>query len=193
MVKYEKMSSRKDNINKPYGGYTNINYDPNKILDKINNHLEVKSPNFNLMTSRPKSSKNDPLPFYMKNIFSRQSGNIITDKTLKMNNFSTGKFAKTEDSFWPKKSHNKIINLNLLNSAKFIDNIMNKNKSKDQGLNGEINAYIDKSIKFYNKNFDDLIKETMLTKFDSVTYKSIPKHKRQENDLDKFMLNYDIS
>jgi hypothetical protein len=47
--------------------------------------------------------------------------------------------------------------------------------------------------KFYNKNFDDLIKETMLTKFDSVTYKSIPRHKRQDNDLDKFMINYEIN
>ena len=44
-----------------------------------------------------------------------------------MNNYSNAQFAKTTDSFWPKKSHNKIINLNLLNSQKFIESLMNKN------------------------------------------------------------------
>ncbi len=187
------MSSRKENKNDYYGGNggISINYDPNKILDKVNNHIETKSPNFNLMTSRPISGKNDPLPSYMKNIVSRQTNNIITEKALKMNNFSQGRFTKTEDSFWPKKSYNKIINLNLLNSAKFIENIMNKNSQKEKGLKGEINAYIDKSIKFYNKNFEDLLKESMLTKFDSVTFKSIAKQKRSGHDLDKFLMNYE--
>lgn len=187
------MSSRKENKNDYFGGNGGIssNYDPDRILDKVNNHSSVRTPNFNLMTSRPTSGKNDPLPFYMKNIFTRQSGNIITEKTLKMNNYADGKFAKTEDSFWPKRSYNKIINLNLLNSEKFLENIINKKNKKDTGLTGEIGAYIEKSLKFYNKNFEDLLKESMLSKFDSVTLKSISKPKRSGHDLDKFLMNYE--
>jgi hypothetical protein len=109
-----------------------------------------------------------------------------------MNNFSDGKFAKTTDSFWPKKSHNKIINLNLLNSAKFLENIINKKgDKKDPNAHNELSNYIDKSLKFYNKNFEDLLKESMLTKFDNVTYKSIQRPKRSGNDLDRFLMNYE--
>lgn len=105
-----------------------------------------------------------------------------------MNNFSLGKFAKTTDSFWPKKSYNKIINLNLLNSQKFIENLISKNEltSKDNSLT----QYIDKSLKFYNKNFEDLLKESLLTKFDGVTYKSIQR-KSKLNNLDNFIMNYE--
>ena len=41
-----------------------LNFDPDKVLDKINNHKKPVTPNFNLMTSRP----NDDgfLPSYMK-------------------------------------------------------------------------------------------------------------------------------
>ena len=114
-----------------------------------------------------------------------------------MNNFADGKFANTTDSFWPKKSYNKIINLNLLNSAKFLENIMNKKDEKVQedssnaNPNKELHNYIDKSLKFYNKNFEDLLKESMLNKFDSVTYKTIKRPKRSANNLEKFLINYD--
>jgi hypothetical protein len=45
-----------------------------------------------------------------------------------------------------------------------------------------VNDYVQKSMKFYSnlyylilldKNFDDLMKESMLAKFDSVTFKTI--------------------
>jgi hypothetical protein len=39
-------------------------YDPHIVLDKINNFKPVKTPNFNLMTSRP--NDDGPLPSYMK-------------------------------------------------------------------------------------------------------------------------------
>lgn len=190
------MSGRREIKNYAYRGNGGIssNYDPDRILDKVNNHITPSTPNFDLMTSRPTSTPGDPLPFYMKNIFTRQSGNALTEKSLKMNNFSDGKFAKTTDSFWPKKSHNKIINLNLLNSAKFLENVMSKkNKQGENDPTGqnELNTYIDKSLKFYNKNFEDLLKESMLTKFDNVTYKSIKRPKRSGNDLDRFLMNYE--
>lgn len=107
-----------------------------------------------------------------------------------MNNFAEGKFAKTEDSFWPKKSHNKIINLNLLNSAKFLENVMGGKNMKENSKD-EIGNYIDKSLKFYNRNFEDLLKESMLSKFDGVTYKSIKRPKKSGNDLDKFLMNFE--
>lgn len=60
------MSQRKENINKSCyitGGVSN-NYDPDKILEKVNNYKKPNTPNFNLMTSRPMD--NDVLPSYMK-------------------------------------------------------------------------------------------------------------------------------
>lgn len=75
---------------------------------------------------------------------------MITEKSLKMNNFSEGKFVQTQTCFWPKKSYNKIINLNLLNSKKFLDNVgLN---STDNPKLKEINDYIQKSMKFYSNN-----------------------------------------
>jgi hypothetical protein len=41
-----------------------LDYDPDKIIENINNHQKPKTPNFNSMTSRPTDS--GPLPFYMK-------------------------------------------------------------------------------------------------------------------------------
>jgi hypothetical protein len=61
------MSGRKDNKSTYCGnGGISNNYDPDRILDKVNNHFTANSPNFNLMTSRPTSNVGDPLPFYMK-------------------------------------------------------------------------------------------------------------------------------
>lgn len=75
---------------------------------------------------------------------------MLTDKALKMNNFSEGKFSSSSTSFWPKKSFNKIINLNLLNSTKFKGNIGLKIDEETYKEN-EINEYIQKSMKFYSK------------------------------------------
>ena len=48
------------------------------------------------------------------------------------------------------------------------------------------------SMKLYHKNFDDLIKERYLNKFDNVTYKTIKhKHKIAPGDMKKFLLNFD--
>lgn len=203
LVKYDKMynkndkraNSSKHRINNNFK--ENITYQYNGRLTEVANDGK-KGPSFKLMTSRPDSK--DCLPFYMKviknniqNIFSRHSGNFITDKTLKMNNFSDGKFAKTIDTFWPKKSYNKIINLSLLNSEKFMENIINikSNQNVNETI-GDVNQYVDKSLKFYNKNFDDLMKESLLHRFDNVTYKSIKREaKKGPSDLERFLLNYE--
>ena len=77
---------------------------------------------------------------------------MMTEKALKMNNFSEGKFSTSSTSFWPKKSFNKIINLNLLNSKKFKENVgieVDENAYKSN----EFSDYIHKSMKFYSKTY----------------------------------------
>lgn len=101
-----------------------------------------------------------------------------------MNNYSDGEFATTKSSFFPKKSYNKIVNMNLLNSKEFMRH--NMPNEQDNMKESEINEFIKRSMKFYSKifcliffnifldkNFDDLLKEGQLGKFDSVTFKTI--------------------
>jgi hypothetical protein len=73
---------------------------------------------------------------------------MVTEKTLKMNNFAEGKFTQSYTSFWPKRSFNKLINLNLLNSNKFIESAGLK---RSDGKMNNVNDYIQKSMKFYSK------------------------------------------
>lgn len=148
LVKYDKTQHKRAKTPQAHTFTTDPNYDPNKILEKVNNHKKTVTPNFNLMTSRPNEDK--ILPSYMQKIHSRQATNIVTEKTLKMNNFSEGKFSQSGTSFWPKKSFNKIVNLNLLNSVKFLENAEAMNAGENGQMN-EINNYIQKSMKFYSK------------------------------------------
>lgn len=177
-------------------------YDQNAVLCKINNHYEVKPFYFKNMISRPDSDydqygklkpkcdrNNDPynkLPYFMKQVHNKMSSNAITEKSLKMSNYSEGKFFNSQTSFWPKKSFNKIVNLNILNSEKFLLRGLN---NKDNTINKD---YIVKSLKFYNRNYDDLLKENLITRFDNVTYKAIPKYNKiNEVELQNFMDEYE--
>ena len=70
--------------------------------------------------------------------------------------------------FCQKKSYNKIVNLNLMDSNTLIDYLLiNKKEAFQQ------NDEIIKSLKFYSKNFKDLLKETSSSKFDNINYKTI--------------------
>ena len=159
-----------------------INFDPNKVIDKVNNHRAPTAPNFDMMTSRP--NKAGPLPSFMQKMYTRESAYCMTEKSLKENNFSNAKFMSATTSFFPKRSYNKIINLNLLNGEVFKDKV-------DETVEKEKNMLIS-SMKFYHKNFDDLIKEGYLNKFDNVTYKTIKhEHKIDPGDMEKFLLNFD--
>ena len=144
-------------------------FDPYKSIDKYNNHKVIHAPNFNLMTSRPYDNIN--LPVYMKQIYSKASCYNITSLSLKMNNFANGRFANVHSSFFPKKSFNQLINLNLLNSQKFLENVIG-NKKKFIKKHYDIG----KAMKFYNKNYEDLLKDELLSRFDNVTYKTIKKN-----------------
>ena len=127
------------------------------------------------------------LPFFMKKIYTRVGAHSLTEETLKMNHFSNGKFSSNFSSFWPHKSFNKIINLNIMNSEKFIENAFGNKKNMEKK-----NDILAKSMKFYTKNYEELLKESLLSKFDNVTYKSIPKFSKiDEKDLERFMNEYE--
>ena len=124
-------------------------------------------PIFNKMNTRP-IDDGTPLPFFMKGVVSRDVCNITTDISLKMNYFADGKIRGNYNTFLPKKSYNKIVNLNLMNSNTLIDYLLINKKEAFQN-----NDEIIKSLKFYSKNFKDLLKETSSSKFDNITYKTI--------------------
>lgn len=69
-----------------------------------------------------------------------------------MNNFSDSRFSSAQSTFWPKKTFNRIIELNLLNSTKFKENLGLTDKIKNLEGRNEVNDYIQKSMKFYSKN-----------------------------------------
>ena len=154
-------------------------YNPNDILTKINNYVSSHPPNFKLMTSRP--DDNDPLPSYMKRIYSRNSCYDITQLSLKLNNYKNRGFTTMHSSFWPKKSYNKIVNLNLLKSKKFLNNVVGNQNNLLKQFKG-----LETSLKFYNKNYEDILRENFLERFDNVTYKSIKRdHSKQVIELVK--------
>ena len=186
MVVYERPHYNKRKPNYMKGIEPSLYNDQYKFIEFINNHTRCVPPNMDKMMARPKDD-GSPLPVYMKGCVSREACNITTDISLKMNNFSEGKFLSNYTSFWPKKSYNKIINLNLLNSDTFISNFVNDKKKIKNSSN-----YIAKSIRFYNKNYKDLMKEGLLTKFDNITLKTIrPNNKIDSKELEKFLKSYE--
>ena len=96
-------------------------------------------------------------------------------EVLKKNNYANGKFLEPDTSFWPKKTYNKIINLNLLHSKKFLADAVGNEKAAGKKVDK-----IGKALRFYNKNYNDLLKDDLLSKFDGVTFKSNNRH----NNLD---------
>ena len=74
----------------------------------------------------------------------RGSMNRITEKSLRTNNFKESNFTSAESSFIPKKSFNKIININMINSHDF------KEKIKDDYIiekKEKLKTEIEKKIK----------------------------------------------
>ena len=148
----------------------------------VTNYIKNKCyvPNFNKMNTRP-SEDGTPLPFFMKGVVSRDACTTTTDISLKMNYFADGKFRGNYNTFLPKKSYNKIVNLNLMNSKTLIDYLL---INKKEAFNN--NNEIIKSLKFYNKNYKDLLKENTSSKFDNITYKTI---KSKYNNYEKELKN----
>ena len=182
MVVYERPKYKKHKTKSLTGITPDMYNDIYKYLECTNNHTKCVPPNFDKMKARPPVD-DSPLPVYMKGTVSRGACETVNDKSLKMNYFAEGKFLSSYTSFWPKKSFNKIVNLNLLRSDTFLTHLLNNCEDMKSS-----NNYVVKSMKFYHKNYEDLIKEGMLAKFDNVTLKTIkPEIKAEFKNMDKFL------
>ena len=174
MVSYTPKIYKK--VKKTLEGIDNtIFYNPDKAINKVNNYKEVSVPNFKIMVSRPDDKS--PLPSYMINKFDRASLETITQKGLKMNGYSNVGFKTYSSSFYPKRSFNKIINYNLLNSDKFVD-------SNLDGLLEKMNT--NKQIKKLINNYiidDEYDSINNYSKFDAITFRTIQNEKKKRTKI----------
>ena len=172
MVSYNPKINKKKLKKKLEGIDNTIFYDLDKVFNKVNNHKEVSVPNFKIMVSRP--DDHGPLPSYMINKFDRASLETITQKGLKMNGYANVGFKTYTSSFYPKRSFNKIINYNLLNSDKFVD-------SNLDGLLGKMkhNKHIKKLVEYYSGDTEDEL-DNNYTKFDAITFRTIHNKKKEK-------------
>ena len=163
-----------------------ISYNIEDVYTKINNHKNSSVPNFANMTARPEDN-GDPLPSFMKGIYTRASSFATTDKTLQMNNFAGGNYLGQFSSFFPKRSFNKHINLALLNSNK-IDL-----KSVGNGIEfRKLQNFVNKLSRMNKKEVRDLIKENNYYKFDNVSLKHVEhrgKMLKKQGLLKEFLKN----
>ena len=179
MISYSKKqkikspSRRRDNQN------ISIFINADKCLNKANPHV--------LLFKNFKDIQNEKLPTHMNDIFNRQSLETITDKTLKMNNFSKSEKNFDYTTFCTKKSHNKMINIELLK-------IEGKNEMNDMKKFSKIllnKNIIKKNMEFYLKNLDDNKINYTGKNFDKITLKSIePIGNLTDKDKELFSLNF---
>ena len=164
MVSYSKRTKQKSNINRLKGVDPYLYFDPNKVINKYNNHIETNAPNFKLMVGRAMNS--GPLPSYMINKFDRNSLESITEKGLRMNGYLNSKFNKKFSTFYPKKSFNRLVNNNYLKDEKFSEKCLNyltKECFYDKKLR--------KSIEYYNKDVNYYLEQNSIKRnFDGVTF-----------------------
>ena len=95
---------------------------------------------------------------------------IMTEKSLKQNKFKEGKISGAISTFLPKKSFNRIININLINSKNF------KEKTNDDYI-AEKKEFLKEKIQLRNKKSEivDLKNFGTLDKFENFTFKTIDK------------------
>jgi hypothetical protein len=77
-----------------------------------------------------------------------------------MNNFKEANFSQSQSSFFPKKSFNKIVNLNLLNSKEFVENFVKNPEDPAENKERELNNFIKKSMKFYCNKYLIILNQT---------------------------------
>ena len=183
MVLYNKKTKGKSIPKRLVGIDSNLFYEPDKIINKINNHKENGVPNFKYMLN--KNEENGKLPLHMHNLYNRGSLEIITEKGLKMNNFAETGSKIDISTFCPKKSFNKIINYSLLKNEKINGNLEKLIKKFSS------NQKIKNLMEFYTKNLDDDKIQFTGNKFDSVTLKSIkPIGELTQREKELFNLNF---
>ena len=169
MVSYAKKIKGKTTPKKFVGVNPHIFFDPDKVINKVNNHKIAIAPNFNIMTGRNFDS--GPLPSFMVGLFDRKSVETMTYKGLKMNNYANVDFHNNYSAFHPKKSFNKVINYTLLNNDK--ESIDEELKLINKEIYG--NKKLEKLIEGYSS--DNTNKEYNENQFDAITLKTIKRSK----------------
>lgn len=183
MAVYKKEKPTKSYKSKPFEGMImGLDYDPNKVIEKYNNHQSLKVPKFKNMTSRP-NKKGSPLPSFLQRVHDRSASYLTTDKSLKLNSYAKGKYIPAPNSFFPKKSYNKIINVKMVNSNLF------KEKSLDEDIQNKKNQVLEKLV-LEKTNFEELKTEGALDKFDNFCYKTILR-KKAKDDIKNVLMSFE--
>ena len=191
MVKYSQKPKGKSISKRMKGIDSNLFFDPDKFINRVNNHKINNAPNLRIMVGRIEDDnyKNSThLPGHMINIFNRNSLEVLTEKGLKMNNYIEADLGNDYTSFCNKKSFNVIINHNLLKNNKGIkDSNLGKFTKK---LNTK--ERINKLMEFYSKNLDNQNVGDTFRKFDGITFKTITNtEKLSEKEKKLFSLKFD--
>ena len=165
MINYDKSKIKNENKLKDFIGldYSYV-YKPDDIINKYNNHISPKVPNFSIMSSRS-SQKGNPLPSYMQKVHDRFFLNNMNDKSLSLNNYSNRGYFSATSSFFPKRSYNNIINYSVINSEKKNDN------KKDDDIEKKIEL-LKLQVNYSPQVYEQLVKDGTLNKFDKVSLKS---------------------
>ena len=182
MVSYSKKIKNKSTPKKFEGIDPQIFYDANKVISKVNNHIEVNAPNFNIMAGR--NWDTGPLPSFMVKLCDRKSLETINDKGLKMNNYANIDFQKNYSTFQPKKSFNKLINYTMFKNDKEIEEEQIKKISKEIFGDIKLKRIINKYTQDEYKN-----KDYCCTMIDGITFKTIkPIKNNEKNNRMKYKL-----
>ena len=114
-VSYNLKSNKGPPLKRNIGIESNLFFDPYKSINKVNNHKSENAPDLKIMEGRGDDDKNEEihLPAHMNKIHNRNSLEVLTKKTLQMNNYINGDMKDYFSSF-NKKSFNSIINYNIL-------------------------------------------------------------------------------
>ena len=184
-VIYKKKKKSKRYKSKEFQGIdSSLNFNPDSLIEKYNNHLTSKTPKFKYMSSRP-NKKGSPLPFYMQQVHDRSSEYLFTDKSFQLNKFPEGKFIPASSTFFPKKSFNIIINVGFANSKSF------KEIDTDEDILAK-KTQLTQKLKLNHVDYEELVNEGALNKFDNFSYKTILKKKKKGNS-NKPIMSFEVN
>ena len=129
-------------------------------------HTIQQFSNFSKMFGRG-TNMNSKFPIFMNNINSRNVFEFCTEKSLKMNHFSSGKLNNPFSSFNNRKSFNNIIATKNNERSRSIDN--GNNKKKESRLD------------YYNNNINNIFKKVL---YDNIVDDNIDNNdnKKEENE-----------
>ena len=122
-----------------------------------------KIQNFSKMFGRG-TNMNSKFPIFMNNINTRNAFDFCLEKSLKMNNFSSGKLNNPFSSFNNRKSFNNII--------------ISKNKERSKSIDNENYKKKESRLDYYNNNIDNIFKKVL---YDKIVDDNID-NKNEENE-----------